>query len=533
MPGAHRALAPGLLALGAIAALVMAAFGALIAAAPHDTLATLPTDAYLWRVVRFTTWQAPLSALLSVALALPVARALARRARFPGRRVLLALFGLPLVVPVIVAVLGIVAIYGHGGMFNRLLATLAVDLRVELYGLTGILLAHVFFNLPLSVRLLLHAWHAVPGESWRVASQLGMTSWQCLRLIEWPALRQRLPGVLGLVFLLCFTSFAVVLTLGGGPRATTIEVAIFQALRLDFDLPRAVTLALLQLALCALFVTLGQRLGRPVAVAPTEQIRVVRPDLSNPWGRLGDAAAIALATVFVALPLLAVVVAGLRGPLLAVLDDALLWRAAARSLAVASAAAMLALALGWALLLASRELRLVRHRPRSAEAIETAGSLVLVVSPIVLGAGLFVLLLPWVDVLSAGLYLVVTINALMGLPYVIRLLGPPLVRSAEHHDRLCANLDIRGWNRLRLVEWPQLRRPLGLALAISAALAVGDLGTIAVFGTRDNATLPLLLYQRMGSYRIDEAAVTALVLVVLCLTLFVVLERGVGGRERR
>ena len=63
------------------------------------------------------------------------------------------------------------------------------------------------------------------------------------RLVEWPQLRAALPGVALLIFLLCAASFAVVLTLGGGPRATTLEVAIYQSLRADFDPQRAAALA--------------------------------------------------------------------------------------------------------------------------------------------------------------------------------------------------------------------------------------------------------------------------------------------------
>jgi thiamine transport system permease protein len=101
------------------------------------------------------------------------------------------------------------------------------------------------------------------------------------------------------------------------------------------------------------------------------------------------------------------------------------------------------------------------------------------------------------------------------------------------HDRLCASLGIAGWNRLRLVEWPAARRAVGLALALAAALATGDLGAIALFGTQDTATLPLLLYERLSSYQIGAAAVTALVLVGLCLLIFVAIERAVGGPPAR
>ena len=162
--------------------------------------------------------------MLSTGLAIPVARALARREGLPGRAWLLKLVGLPLVVPSIVAVFGIVAVYGHSGWINDFASLVGAPRWQNLYGLPGILLAHVFFNLPLAVRLLLPLWSAVPGETWRLVAQLGMRSGAIWRLIEWPLLRQALPGVAGLVFMLCFTSFAVVLTLGGGPAASTVEL---------------------------------------------------------------------------------------------------------------------------------------------------------------------------------------------------------------------------------------------------------------------------------------------------------------------
>ena len=133
-----------------------------------------------------------------------------------------------------------------------------------IYGLSGILVAHVFFNLPLATRLFLEALGTVPADQWRLASQLGMGARPAFRLIEWPALRAALPGVAGLVFMLCITSFTIVLTLGGGPAATTLEVAIYQALRFDFDPARAVTLTLLQIALTFVVVLALTRLGANV-----------------------------------------------------------------------------------------------------------------------------------------------------------------------------------------------------------------------------------------------------------------------------
>lgn len=164
--------------------------------------------------------------------------------------------------------------------------------------------------------------------------------------------------------------------------------------------------------------------------------------------------------------------------------------------------------------------------------MEHMGLLPLIMPPLMLASGLFLLLRPFADVLAVGLYLTIAVNALMGLPFVLRILAPAMKRAEEETSRLCLDLGVAGWDRFRLVDWPLVRGAAGLALAIAATLAAGDVGVIALFGTQDTETLPLLLYRRMGAYQMDAAAVTATVLAVLCLGLFWALERTVGGRER-
>ena len=166
-------------------------------------------------------------------------------------------------IPVIVAIFGIAAVHGRSGWLNDAFELLGLGRVHYLYGLTGILIGHCFFNMPFIARILLQAVEAVPPETWRVASQYGLRSGDIFRLVEWPAMRSVLPGAAGLVFMLCFTSFAVVLTLGGGPKATTLEVAVYQALRFDFDLGRAVALALVQLLLCGAIVLAVLQLAVP------------------------------------------------------------------------------------------------------------------------------------------------------------------------------------------------------------------------------------------------------------------------------
>jgi thiamine transport system permease protein len=501
--------------------IVGGSLGALLSAAPLD-LGAIFADNYVRRVLLFTAIQAALSALLSVGLALPVARALARRAAFPGRTFLLRLFGLPMVMPAIVAVFAIVAVYGEGGWLHRLARGLSLPIGSFLYGLGGILMAHVFFNMPFAARTLLAALEAVPGESWRLASQLGMASGQVFRWIEWPALKGAVGSTAGLVFMLCFASFAVTLTLGGGPAWASLEAAIYEALRYDFDPPRAAVLALMQLAISGCLLLFLHRLLVPAPVLPSIGRPIPRPDVAGRGGQLLDLALLISAGLYVGLPVSATVVAGISGPFGEVLGAWGTWQAAIIGIAVAAVAASLS-GIGGLLLILSRS-GLMTHGQR-----HFVGSLPLACSPLALGAGLFVMLIRLGVPLDLGLGLVALINAIMGIPYVVRVVAPAAREASERHGRLTASLGISGWNRWRLIEWPILRRPIGLASALVSALSLGDLGAIALFGTPNTATLPLLIYQQLGAYRLGAAAVTSLLLVALALTGFVLVERLVGG----
>ena len=261
-------LIPGVSAATLVVAVALAAFLALWWNAPQGSWAAIWQDSYLWHVVRFSFWQAFLSALLSVVPAIFLARALYRR-RFPGRLALLRLCAMTLILPVLVAVFGILSVYGRQGWLATLCQSLGLEWTFSPYGLQGILLAHVFFNLPMASRLLLQALENIPGEQRQLAAQLGMRGWHFFRFVEWPWLRRQIPPVAALIFMLCFASFATVLSLGGGPQATTIELAIYQALSYDYDPARAAMLALIQMVCCLGLVLLSQRLSKAIAPGTT------------------------------------------------------------------------------------------------------------------------------------------------------------------------------------------------------------------------------------------------------------------------
>ncbi len=458
-----------------------------------------------WSALRFTVLQAALSAALSCALAVPVARALARR-RFPGRGLLVAALGAPFILPVIVAVLGLIALFGQAGLLNAVLASVGGP-RIDIYGLQGILLAHVFFNLPLAVRILLHGWQDIPAERFRLAASLGLSDWARFKVLEAPLILRLLPGAFVVIFVICLTSFAVALTLGGGPRATTLELAIYQAMRFDFDLARAASLGIVQLGLGILAGALALWLAPASGFGAGRLDVLPRWDGQSPMARASDTVWLGLAAAFLLAPLALIIGKSLPGLALLGPDT---WRAAGHSMTIAVVST--ALCLVWSLALSTRR-----------GALWSLGTIA--ISPLVLGTGLFLLLRPYVNPFDAALPVTAVVNALMALPFALRIVVPAAESARADYGRLAASLCLTPLAWLRWVLLPRLKRPLGFAAGLTAALAMGDLGVIALFADPDRATLPLQVYRLMGSYQMEAAGGAALLLLVLSLGLFVACDR--------
>jgi thiamine transport system permease protein len=462
--------------------------------------------------LRFTVFQAVLSALISVLLAIPVARALARR-RFAGRGAMISLLGAPFLLPTIVAVLGLLTVFGRSGWVNDILGAIGLP-QVSIYGLHGVVLAHVFFNMPLAVRMILQGWQSIPAERFRLAASLDFAPAEIARHLEYPMLRAVLPGAALVIFGICLTSFAIALTLGGGPRATTVELAIYQALRFEFDLPAAARLALLQLAICAGAFALATRFAVPSGFGAGLDA-MGGPPAPQGWRKVADCGALLGAGLFVALPLLAI---GLRGlPGLADLPPQV-WAATARSVLVALASTCVAMS--FALILALAAARTQRGWPG------LVATLPLAASSLVLGTGLFLMVQPFLRPSDLALPVTMLVNALLALPFAYRVLAPEARSMETDFGRLADALGMTGFARLRWLILPRLARPLGFSAGLVAALSMGDLGVIALFASEQGATLPLLVQRLIGAYRMETAASAALLLVTLSFALFWAFDAG-------
>ncbi|MGQ2932146.1 MAG: ABC transporter permease subunit, partial [Sphingopyxis sp.] len=240
-----------------------------------------------------------------------------------------------------------------------------------------------------------------------------------------------------------------------------------------------------------------------------------------------DGVPIILALLFVAAPMAAIVISGLRADLMRLAGDPAVHAATMTSLQLSALAACGTLLLAVSLVRARQRMEAARRGGSAGmleRAMDTGAGFVLVVPPIVVGAGWFILLRQSGNVLALAAPMVVAVNAVMALPFALRVIRPEHDAAAARYDRLSASLGLSGFSRLRLVDWPLMRRPLGTAFAFAMALSLGDLGVIALFGSDAVQTLPYLLLARMGSYRTADAAGIALMLALLTLILMLAAE---------
>lgn len=482
------------------------------------------------RVIRFTAWQALLSTVLTVIVSLPIAQLVATR-EFRGRRALEAFLTVPFVLPTTVVGVAFIALLGPGGPLPG---------QTDLTGsLTAILLAHVFFNVAVVVRLVGAFWSGMDPDVLHAASTLGASPRQRLRHVSLPLATPAILSAASVVFLFTFTSLGVILILGG-PGLTTLEVEILRQTRNLLDLPSAAALALVQLAtiLLALLVAgrLQQRAARTLvrgrAAASRRPIRTGRDQLFLAGALSG--LALLLGAPLVLLVARSLRVAGdwslagwtqlgqlRRGTLLAVSPiDAFgntLWFAV-QATAVAVAFGLLA-AIG-----------LSRLGRRTGLGLDALLMLPLGTSAVTVGFGFLIALdQPPLDLRSSAV-LVPLAHAVVAMPFVVRVLLPAL-RSLDPDQRAAART--LGASPLRAV-WETDRRtlagPLVTAAAFAFAMSAGEFGATVFIARPESTTAPLAILRLLaqpGAVALAQAMALAVGLLLLVGT--VVLAAGVRG----
>jgi thiamine transport system permease protein len=517
-------------------------------------LADALSDPYYWRVLGFTAWQAALSTLLTLAVGLPGAYVFARYT-FPGKALLRALAAVPFVMPAVVVAAAFGALLGPRGLVNQALQALLdlpqPPLRTQ-GGLWIVLLAHVFYNYTVVLRLVGGFWANLDPRLEQAAAVLGASRPQALLRVTLPLLLPAVGAAALLVFIFTFTSFGVIVILGG-PRLATLEVEIYlqtaRLLRLDV----AATLALVQMA-CTLLLSLAYtRLAARAAVPLDLQPRDAVARRPRGWSQRALLAAnvaliaLLLVTPLAALALRSVLALAPGGPALSLAAYAALgenrtgsaffvppWVAIANSLRIAAATTALALLVGVpaAYLLAGPDTRAAPNatgRGRGLALLDALFMLPLGTSAVTLGVGyLAALSTPGLAWLRTSPWLLPLLHTLVALPFVVRALLPALRARSPRQREAAAVLGappLRAWLR---VELPQLAPALATGALFAFTVSLGEFGATLLLARPESPTIPVLIFRFLGqpgALNYGQALALSTILMLVTAAAFLLLER--------
>jgi len=500
------------------------------AGADASGFAELFADSYYARVVGFTVLQAALSTLLTLAVALPAAYIFARYS-FRGASVMRALTTIPFLMPTIVVATAFSALLGPRGSINlALMRSFNLDTPpVQILNTIWIILiAHTFYNFTVVLRIVGGFWANLDPQVENAARVLGADRAYTFREITLPLIAPAIIAAALLVFLFDFTSFGVVLILGG-PRLATLEVEIYRQTVNLFDLPVAAALSLVQLVctfgLMLVYTRLQARLAQPLTLRPQALARRKPQGVGEHlfvWGYL------AAMLVFLLTPLLSVAAASFedglgyyaalfvnpRGSITFVTPI----EAVRNSLFFAGATILLSVGLG---LLAAYA---IVSTHRAAKILDPVFMLPLGTSAVTLGFG-FILAL---GDLRTSIWLVPIAHALVAFPFVVRSLLP-MLRSIQPRLREAAQVlgasPLRVW---REIDLPILARAVVIGAVFAFTVSIGEFAATALVARPEMPTIPVAIYRLLGQpglANFGQALALSTILMVVSAVAIVAMER--------
>lgn len=494
----------------------------------------------IWRPLWFTFWQAGLSTLLTLLIGLPAAFALSRF-RFRGRFLLRVLTTLPFILPTVVVAAAFNALLGPNGWLNLglmgLLGFASPPIQI-LNTLAAILLAHIFYNTTIIIRVVGSALEQLDPRLENAARVLGASPLRTLLEITLPLLRQPILAAVLLVFLFDFTSFGVILLLGG-PRLATLEVEVYiQSLHL-LNLPLAGLLSLIQLG-CTLMITiLYLRSSQKMDLSVSPRLKgegLVR--IRNWKQRIFVISTVLFLILLILLPLSALAVRsitklepdrGERGALETGLTsqyyrelfrnprNALFYvepiLAVRNSFLFASATMILSVSIG-----VMAAYALYRQRKKQGW-LDLLLMLPLGTSAVTLGLG-YIITLNWLP-FDIQVYprLIPVVHSLVALPFVVRTVLPAIQSIPDTLRKAAAVQGASPWQTWKEVDLPIILRAALVAAIFAFTISLGEFGATTFLARPEFPTMPVAIFRYLsqpGALNYGQAMAMATLLMAAC-----------------
>jgi thiamine transport system permease protein len=463
-------------------------------------------------IIVFNYGQALLSSVLAGLVGVFLA-IYSKEGKFPGREWLGYFSDVTFFIPTLLVVLSLVGLWGQNGWLNRLTPSSGF------YGWFGILLAHVFFNFSVFFKIVGQAWSEMDRTDERVALSLGATRWFTFWKVTLPKLKSALVHSFSLVFLYCSSSFLVLLLLGGGPKFSGIETMIYQAIKVDLNLPLALALAFIQLVVCLTV----QQLARPL---PKTKLFVITKNQNAIFFRKNSLVTSILTLVamgFMGLvvisPIVNLVISGLAG--LSQVNFEQLLQCFILSLALGAKVSLFSTVLSFSAAYSVRHL----SNPLLKRVIVTLCTLPVALSTMVLGLGLMLSYSSVDGVVRSGLWGVVLIQGISVLPLCFRMVWESLMQIDpilyETAESLGAGKKLKLW----FLEIPSTRKALISAFMTALGFSLGETGAVMLFETQGNVTVPLWMFKLMGRYQFEQAQTVGALLLLVMIAFLVIRKK--------
>lgn len=495
------------------------------------------TSPYYRETLWFTVWQAALSTALTLAAAIPAAFVFTRYT-FRGKTLMMSLATLPFVLPTVVVAAAFDALLGERGVVNSVLVSLfrldAAPVQLE-RTLTMVLIAHVFYNVAVALRMIVGYWANQSPRIEEAARVLGVSGWQLWTRVRLPLLRPAITAAGMLVFIFTFTSFGVVLILGG-PRYATLEVEIERLSRSLFNLPVAAALSMVQIgvmfAMMIVYTRLQQRITVPVQARAQIERRPRNWREQSAVGATVGGLGLLLFVPLGALVYRAFTTAGgvenftrlssnPRGSILFVPP----LTAVGNSVTFALVTMVLAVVLG--------VLTAALIESRRGKWLDALFMLPLATSAVTLGFGyLIAMSRPPLNLRSSAV-LIPLAHTLVALPFVVRSVLPALrmiPRSIVEAARVLGESPSGVWRRVTL---PIVGRAVVVGATFAFTVSMGEFGASLFIARPDTPTMPVVIFRLLsqpGASNYGQALAMSVILMAVCGVAFVTIERlRVGG----
>ena len=484
----------------------------------------------LHHIIWFTFWQAAVSTGLTLVCALPCAFVMSHY-EFTGKKLFTLFSSIPFVLPAVVVAAAFDAGFGkHGWLWF---------LNIN-HPLALIFMAHVFYNFSVMLRVLTSYWCGLRGDIQEAAAMLGATPFQTFINITLPLLKPAVWAASLLVFIFCFSSFGIILILGG-PAYSTIEAEIYRQAAYLFDLPMAAFLSLLQigftLVLMGLYTGFSRRAVRLMPRGASSDFK--KP--AKPWEKVAVTGCALFILLLCVLPMAALAARSLvhDGQLSMVYYQAIFTNPAGSIFHVPpfTAVKFSFIFAGCALIIAlitglSAALCLAHFDRIKAHAVtrffDPIFMLPLSTSAVTLGFGIIITLDKPPLNLRSSILLVPMVHALVGFPFVLRAVLPALKSIPDDIREAAATLGASPATVFRCLDLPLISRALTAGAVFSFTISLGEFGATIFTASPRTPTIPLAIYRFLGqpgAMNYGQAMAISTILMVVTAAGFILIEK--------